>query len=125
MDFIHTKNAPEPIGAYSQAVATNNLIFLSGQIPLNPQTNEIEASDVRGQTEQVFQNITAVLKEAGCSLNQVLKCTIFLTDINDFAIVNEIYASKFKEHTPARSTIQVGALPKGSLVEIEVIAEKA
>ena len=121
---ISTPDAPKAIGPYAQAVsATGRLIFCSGQIPLDPQTGEIVgAGDVREQTERVMQNLAAVLSAAGASFAQVTKTTIFLTDLQDFAAVNEVYAKHVGESPPARATVQVAGLPKGASVEIEAIA---
>ena len=121
---ISTPDAPKAIGPYAQAVsATGRLIFCSGQIPLDPQTGEIVgAGDVREQTERVMQNLAAVLSAAGASFAQVTKTTIFLTDLQDFAAVNEVYAKHVGDNPPARATVQVAGLPKGVSVEIEAIA---
>ena len=121
---ISTPDAPKAIGPYAQAVsATGRLIFCSGQIPLDPQTGEIVgAGDVREQTERVMQNLAAVLSAAGASFAQVTKTTIFLTDLQDFAAVNEVYAKHVGESPPARATVQVAGLPRGASVEIEAIA---
>lgn len=120
---IYSHKAPEPIGPYSQATQFANLIFASGQIALDPETSEITGTDAATQTEQVLNNLTAVLQAAGASLNSVLKTTIYLKDMNDFPKVNEIYAQFFKESLPARSTVAVSRLPKDVLVEIDCIAQ--
>ncbi len=120
MEKIFTKNAPEAIGPYSQAIKIGNMIFTSGQIALTP-SGEFLDEDVKTQTKQVCENLKAVLKEAGASLENVVKTTIFLDDINNFAAVNEVYAEYFS-HKPARSTVAVKELPKGAKVEIECIA---
>jgi 2-iminobutanoate/2-iminopropanoate deaminase len=123
-EIIFTPSAPNPIGPYSQAVKTDSLIYLSGQIPVDPQSGTLIEADIALQTKQVFANIAAVLDAAGSSFSNVLKTTVFLTDMNNFPVMNEIYASYFNsDDAPARSTIQVSALPLGSLVEVEVIAE--
>jgi 2-iminobutanoate/2-iminopropanoate deaminase len=121
---ISTPDAPKAIGPYAQAVsATGRLVFCSGQIPLDPRTGEIVGSgDVREQTERVMQNLAAVLSAAGASFAQVTKTTIFLTDLQDFAAVNEVYAKHVGESPPARATVQVAGLPRGASVEIEAIA---
>ena len=121
---ITTPDAPKAIGPYAQAVSvTGRLVFCSGQIPLDPRTGEIVgAGDVREQTERVMQNLGAVLRAAGASFAHVTKTTIFLTDLQDFAAVNEVYAKHVGEHPPARATVQVAGLPKGAAVEIEAIA---
>jgi reactive intermediate/imine deaminase len=118
---IHTDSAPAAIGPYSQATKVGNTVYLSGQIPLNPQTMEVVDGGIAEQTNQVFANLTAVTKAAGGSLQNLAKLTIFLTDLNDFATVNNIMAEYFTEPYPARATIEVSALPKGVAVEIEAI----
>jgi 2-iminobutanoate/2-iminopropanoate deaminase len=119
---ILTKNAPAAIGPYSQAIKAGNLVFLSGQLGINPETGEFVSDSVTDQTEQVFKNIKAVLAAAGLTLDKVVKTTVFLADISDFATVNEVYAKQFTEPYPARSAFAVKTLPKNALVEIEVIA---
>ena len=121
MKQISTCKAPQAIGPYSQAIAFGELIFSSGQIALKPNGEFLEG-DVVAQTHQVLENLAAVLEEAESSLEKVVKTTIFLTHMEDFAKVNEVYAEHFKSHKPARSTVGVAALPKGALVEIEAIA---
>jgi 2-iminobutanoate/2-iminopropanoate deaminase len=121
---ISTDAAPKAIGPYSQAIVAGNLIFTSGQIPLDPATQQLVTGDVRAQTERVMENLGAVLKAAGVDFAQVVKSTIFLADLGDFAIVNEIYGKRFPASPPARSTVQVAALPKGARLEIELIAIK-
>jgi 2-iminobutanoate/2-iminopropanoate deaminase len=121
---IQTEHAPKPVGPYSQAIEVGNLLFCSGQISIVPETDEVLKGDVETQARQVMKNIKAVLDKAGYNFNQVVKTTIFLTDMNDFAKVNAIYAESFKELPPARSTVQVSGLPKGVNVEIEIIASK-
>ncbi|MCQ2586318.1 MAG: RidA family protein [Treponema sp.] len=123
MEKISTKNAPAAIGPYSQGMITGNLIFTSGQIPINPETGNIETTDIEGQADQACRNIKAVLEAAGSSLEKVVKTTCFLQNISDFAAFNAVY-EKYFTGKPARSCVEVGALPKGALVEIEVIAEK-
>ncbi len=120
---INVKNAPAAIGPYSHAAILDRLIFTSGQIPINPQTGEIEGDTIGVQTHRVCQNIDAVLSEFGSSLDMVMKTVCYLSDMNDFAEFNEIYALYFKTK-PARSCVAVKGLPKGALVEIEVVAEK-
>ena len=122
MEKIYTKNAPEAIGPYSQAVKLGNLLFTSGQIAIVPETSKVEATDIIGQTEQVCKNISSILTESGTSFNKVIKTTCFLADMNDFTDFNEIYAKYFTSK-PARSCVAVKTLPKNVLVEIEVIAE--
>jgi 2-iminobutanoate/2-iminopropanoate deaminase len=122
---IQSDLAPKAIGPYSQAIDCGQFVFCSGQIPLNPSTMEFSAKDIKGQTEQVLKNLSAVLEEAGLSLDNVVKTTVFLTDFSHFPQMNEIYESYFSKSTkkfPARSTIGVASLPKAALVEIEAIA---
>lgn len=121
MEIIKTKNAPAAIGPYSQAIKANGFLFASGQIAINPETQAVEAKDIVGQTEQVIKNIKGILDEAGSSFNDVVKTTCFLADIKDFALFNEVYAKYFIS-LPARSCVAVKDLPKGVLVEVEVIA---
>lgn len=122
MNMVHTDKAPAAIGPYSQAVIHNGLVFTSGQIALVPETMAIAEGGVREQTEQVLKNLGAVLEKAGSSKNNVLKTTIFLKNMGDFAVVNEVYADFFQGHKPARSTVEVARLPKDVLIEIEMIA---
>ena len=121
LEQVHSDSAPAAIGPYSQAIKAGSLVFLSGQIPLNPKSMEIVPDDIAAQTHQVFKNLIAVADAAGGSLSNAAKLTIYLTDLGDFAVVNEIMAGYFSEPYPARATIQVGALPKGSAVEIDAI----
>ena len=123
--IIETKNAPAAIGPYSQAVEAQGFVFCSGQIPLDPATGNVLTGSVQEQAELVMKNISAVLKEAGLSFENIVKTTIFLTSMNDFAAVNEVYGRHFKSQPPARSTVAVAGLPKGVGVEIEVIASRA
>ncbi|MEO2228128.1 RidA family protein [Priestia megaterium] len=118
---VQTKNAPQAIGPYSQGIVVNNLFYSSGQIPLRPDGTLVEG-DVQVQATQVFENLKAVLEEAGASLNTVVKATVFIKDMNDFAALNEVYGDYFGNHKPARSCVEVARLPKDVLVEIEVIA---
>lgn len=123
MKKIHsTDKAPAAIGPYSQAVSYNGILYCSGQIPLDPETMEIVGNTAAEQAEQVMTNLEAVLTEAGVSFSNVLKCSIFLADMGDFATVNEVYASRFKSDPPARETVAVKTLPKNVLVEIGCIA---
>ena len=119
---IATTQAPAAIGPYSQAVNISNTTYFSGQLGVDPATGDFVSGGVKEQTEQVFKNICAILKEAGLSLNQVVKTTVFLADMNDFATMNGVYANHFEEPYPARSTVAVKTLPKNALVEIEVVA---
>ena len=121
MKFIATDNAPQAIGPYSQAVEVNGMIYTSGQIGLTPE-GVFAAADVAGQAHQVMKNLIAVLEAGGVSLNDVVKTTIFLADMNDFATVNEIYAEYFGSHRPVRSTVAVKTLPANALVEIDCMA---
>ena len=120
--IIQTSKAPAAIGPYSQAVVHENTIYCSGQLPLNPETMEIMGSTAAEQTKQVIENLKAVLEAAGTNLEKVLKCTIFVKNLNDFASINEIYGSYFPENPPARATVEVSRLPKDALVEIECVA---
>jgi len=125
MKKIHrTDNAPAPVGPYSQAVEAGGFLFCSGQIAIDPKTDKVLTGPVPEQTKQVMENIKAVLENAGLGFPSVVKTTIFLTNMSDFAAVNEIYGAYFKENPPARSTIAVAALPKGVQVEVEVIAQR-
>ena len=121
MQVVSTKEAPAAIGPYSQGIIVNNIFYSSGQIPLTAE-GEMVNGDVQEQTHQVFKNVQAVLKEAGASLESVIKTTVFIKDMNDFGKVNEIYGEYFHTHKPARSCVEVARLPKDALVEIEVIA---
>lgn len=121
---INTINAPAPIGPYSQAVVAGNFVFVSGQIPINPSTGELISENVKAETKQVMENIKAILTEAGLNFNHIVKTSIFLTDMQSFAQVNEVYGTYFTDQFPARETIQVAALPKNVNVEISVIAIK-
>lgn len=121
-DVVSSPDAPKAIGPYSQAIRADNLLFLSGQIPLNPATGEVVKGDITAQTERVFQNISAVLATAGASFANVVRTTVFLVDMNDFAAMNAVYAKYVVDPPPARSTVQVSRLPKDVRVEIDVIA---
>lgn len=121
-EVIATNDGPKAIGPYSQAIKANGLIFLSGQIPLDPSTQQLISGDVAAQTERVLQNLACVLKAAGSSLQQVVKTTVFLKNMSEFAAMNEVYGRYFTEAPPARSTVEVARLPKDVLVEIDVIA---
>jgi 2-iminobutanoate/2-iminopropanoate deaminase len=123
MTIHSTHNAPAAVGPYSQAVRTGNLLFCAGMLPLVPASMKIEATEIEGQTIQVLTNIIALLESAGLTLANVVKSTVFLKDLGDFARMNALYAAAFGDHKPARSTVQVAKLPLDSLVEIEVVAE--
>jgi len=120
--IIVTTEAPAAVGPYSQAIRVGNLVFCSGQIPLDPKAGEIVGRDITAQARQVMENISAVLRAEGLTFENIIKTTIFLTNLGDFQTVNELYASYFKSDPPARSTVQVSALPKAANVEVEVIA---
>ncbi|GAA6995857.1 RidA family protein [Helicobacter pylori] len=121
---IHSTLAPKAIGPYSQAIATNDLVFVSGQLGIDASTGEFKGADIHSQTTQSMENIKAILKEVGLGMDSVVKTTILLKSLDDFSVVNEIYGSYFKEPYPARATFQVAKLPKDALVEIEAIAIK-
>ncbi|PSQ01146.1 reactive intermediate/imine deaminase [Halobacteriales archaeon QS_4_70_19] len=121
-EIVHTDEAPEAVGAYSQATTAGELVFTAGQIPLTPDGDLLADAPVDRQTEQALDNLVAVLREAGAGVEDVLKTTVLLADIDDFETVNETYATYFREEPPARSAVQAGALPKGVAVEIEAVA---
>jgi 2-iminobutanoate/2-iminopropanoate deaminase len=121
-EIINTEKAPAALGPYSQAIKAGNTIYVSGQIPLIPETMEIISDDVQEQTKQSLENVKAVLEAAGATLNDVVKASVFIKDMNDFAKINEIYATYFTENKPARACVEVARLPKDVKVEIEVIA---
>ena len=121
-EVVATENAPGAIGPYSQAIKANGMVFCSGQIPIDPATGQFVSDDVAGQTEQVFKNLEAVLKAAGSGLEKVVKTTVFLADMNDFAAMNDVYARFFTENKPARATVQAARLPRDARVEVECIA---
>jgi len=124
MKRIFTEKAPKPIGPFSQALDSNNFIFLSGQVGVNPSTGKIESEDVQHQTRQIFENIKSVMAEAGLDLGNIVKTTVFLKNMNDFGKMNDVYAAYFSEPYPARSAVQVSRLPLDALIEIECIAVK-
>jgi len=124
-EAVSSANAPKAIGPYSQAIVAGDLVFTSGQIPLDPQSQQIVQGDARAQAERVMENLSAVLSTAGASFASVVKATIYLVDLSDFAAVNEVYGKRFPNAPPARSTVQVAALPKGARVEIDLIAVKS
>ena len=121
-DVILTDRGPKPIGPYSQAIRTNGFLYVSGQVALDPKTGEMTGADIRQQTERALENVKGILGAAGLNMHQVVKTTVFLKDMNEFAAMNEVYAKYFTLAPPARSTVQVARLPKDALVEIEVIA---
>ena len=124
MDFVSTDRAPKAIGPYSQATIADGLVYTAGQIALDPATGEIIAGGVPEQTERVFANLRAILEAAGTDLSSVVKTTVYLTDMNDFKAMNDVYAQAFGDHRPARSTVAVAGLPRGVNVEIDVIARR-
>lgn len=121
---IKTEKAPAAIGPYSQAILISDMLFVSGQIPIDPKTGNIETNDIKGQTLQVFSNIRAIVEEAGFSMDEIVKSTVMLADMSLFAVMNEVYATQFSGDFPARAAYAVKELPKGALVEIEVIAKR-
>ena len=125
MKVISTKNAPAAIGPYSQAIEAGGMVFVSGQVPINPETGNIEAKDIVSQTTQVLKNIGEILKAAGLGYENVVKTTVLLDDINDFSAMNEVYAGFFTEPYPARAAFEAANIPKGAKVEIEVIAVRS
>jgi 2-iminobutanoate/2-iminopropanoate deaminase len=124
MDFVSTDRAPKAIGPYSQATIADGFVYTAGQIALDPATGEIVSGGVTEQTERVFANLAAILEAAGTGFGSVVKTTVYLTDMNDFKAMNEVYARAFGDHRPARSTVAVAALPRGVNVEIDVIARR-
>ena len=121
-DVVHTDRAPKPIGPYSQGIKANGNLYLAGQVALDPKTGELTGSDIKQQTERVMENIKGVLEAAGSNLHHVVKTTVYLKDLNDFAAMNEVYARYFTVAPPARATVEVSRLPKDALLEIDIIA---
>src|SRR5579863_1597435 len=121
-DVISTKDAPQAIGPYSQAIRANGFVFVSGQVAIDPATQQVVSGDAAVQTDRVFKNLTAILKAAGTGLEKVVRSTVFLKNMGDFAAMNEVYGRYFSANPPARSTVEVSRLPKDVLVEIDVIA---
>jgi len=124
VEYIKSDKAPKAVGPYSQAVKVGSFLFISGQIAINPETGKLEGKTVAEQTARVLKNIEAILREAGFSKNNVVKTTVYLKDIDDFAEMNRVYSEFFGEHKPARATVEVSNLPLGALVEIEAVAYK-
>ncbi len=125
VEYVFTERAPRPIGPYSQAVIAGNLLFLAGQIPIDPKTGELVSGGIREQTRRVLENVKAVLEEAGCSFKDVVNVTAFLKDLSHFNEFNEVYSEYFGDAKPARATVQVARLPKDALVELVVIAYRS
>ena len=121
MKEIQTKKAPAAVGAYAQGIVTDNLIFTSGQLPLDPETGELEM-DIRKATKRALENIKAIVEAGGSSVDKIVKCNVFLDDVNDFAAFNQVYEEFFGNHKPARSALEVANIPKGAVIEIEAIA---
>jgi 2-iminobutanoate/2-iminopropanoate deaminase len=122
MQTVHTDQAPAAIGPYSQAIVAGGFVFTAGQVPFDPATMQLVEGDVATQTEQVMKNLSAILRQAGADLSTVVKTTVFLRDMDDFAAMNEVYGRWFGDHKPARSTVQVARLPRDAAVEIEAVA---
>jgi 2-iminobutanoate/2-iminopropanoate deaminase len=121
-EVIHTKNAPQAVGPYSQAIKANGFIFVSGQVAINPATQQVIDGDVRAQTDLILRNLAQILEAAGSSMSKAVRCGVFLKNMNDFAAMNEVYGKHFSSAPPARTTVEVARLPKDVLVEIDVIA---
>ncbi len=121
MKTIQTKNAPAAVGAYAQGIVTDNLIFTSGQLPLDPATGELEM-EIKKATKRALENIKAIVEAGGSSIDKIVKCNVFLDDVNDFAALNQVYEEFFGDHKPARSALEVANIPKGAVIEIEAIA---
>ena len=121
MKTIQTKNAPAAVGAYAQGIVTDNLIFTSGQLPLHPETGELEM-EIKKATKRALENIKAIVEAGGSSVDKIVKCNVFLDDVNDFAAFNQVYEEFFGDHKPARSALEVANIPKGAVIEIEAIA---
>ena len=121
MKTIQTKNAPAAVGAYAQGIVTDNLIFTSGQLPLDPETGELEM-EIKKATKRALENIKAIDEAGGSSVDKIVKCNVFLDDVNDFAAFNQVYEEFFGDHKPARSALEVANIPKGAVIEIEAIA---
>lgn len=122
--IIYTEKAPKPIGPYSQAIIAGDFIFTSGQIPIDPKTNQLVQGDIKEQTKQVLENLKAILEEAGVTFDDVVKVTVYMKDLNEFSAMNEIYSEYFKNSPPARTTVEVSRLPRDVKIEIDLIAVK-
>lgn len=122
INYINTKKAPAAIGPYSQGIIAGNLVFTSGQLPIDPSTGELITDDIKLATKVSLENVKAILEEAGSSIEKVIKVTVYVTNMDDFSKINEVYAEYFTEHKPARSLVEVSQLPKSGLIEIEAIA---
>ncbi|TJX63143.1 RidA family protein [Soehngenia saccharolytica] len=122
INYINTKKAPAAIGPYSQGIIAGNLVFTSGQLPIDPSTGELVTDDIKLATKVSLENVKAILEEAGSSIEKVIKVTVYVTNMDDFSKINEVYAEYFTEHKPARSLVEVSQLPKSGLIEIEAIA---
>lgn len=122
MQIVHTQDAPAAMGPYSQAIVANGFVFTAGQVPFDPRTSQVVEGDISAQTEQVLNNISAILRQAGADLSTVIKTTVFLRDMNDFDAMNAVYARRFRDHKPARSTVEVARLPRDVGVKIEAVA---
>lgn len=122
--IIYTEKAPKPIGPYSQAIIAGDFIFTSGQIPIDPKTNQLVQGDIKEQTRQVLENLKAILEEAGVTFDDVVKVTVYMKDLNEFSAMNEVYSEYFKNSPPARTTVEVSRLPRDVKIEIDLIAVK-
>lgn len=122
--IIYTERAPKPIGPYSQAIVAGDFIFTSGQIPIDPRTNQVVQGDIKGQTRQVLENLKAVLEAAGATFDDVVKVNVYMKDLNEFSAMNEVYSEYFKNSPPARTTVEVSRLPRDVKIEIDLIAVK-
>ncbi|HPP31071.1 MAG TPA: RidA family protein [Soehngenia sp.] len=122
MSYISTEKAPAAIGPYSQGIVAGNLVFTSGQLPIDPNTGELVNDDIKLATKTSLENVKSIIEEAGSSIEKVIKVTVYVTNMDDFSKINEVYAEYFTEHKPARSLVEVSKLPKGGLIEIEAVA---
>lgn len=124
MKTIHTNHAPKAVGPYSQGVLTHDTLYVSGQIPFDPLTNQLISQDIKEQTKQSLSNVLAIVNEAGMLKENIVRCTVYMTDLGDFTLMNEVYSEFFKDHKPARAAVEVRRLPKDVLIEIDAIAIK-